>query len=190
MGFIDLEKVYDRVNRKALLQVLRMYDVGGKLLSGIKSMYVDSSACVRVKVGQSDQFRIDSGVRQGCIMSLWLFNVYMDGVIKVVKMGMGMRGGREWRLPGLLYADDLALYGDWEEDLKVMVGQFAEVCRRGLKVNAGKSKVMVLNEEKVLDWEVYVDVICLEHVSKFKYLGWKELLGPWLMLGICSFSVL
>ena len=37
---IVLEKVYDRVNRKALWQVLRMYDVVGELLSGIKSMYV------------------------------------------------------------------------------------------------------------------------------------------------------
>ena len=40
MGFIDLEKAYNRVNRVALWQVLRMYDVGCKLLGGIKSMYV------------------------------------------------------------------------------------------------------------------------------------------------------
>ena len=45
-------------------------------------------------------FRINSGVRQGCIMSLWLFNVYMDTV---------MKEGREWRLPALLYAGDLVL---------------------------------------------------------------------------------
>ena len=38
--------------------------MGGKLLSGIKNMYVDSSACVRVKGGESKRFRIDSGVRQ------------------------------------------------------------------------------------------------------------------------------
>ena len=38
MGFIDFGKAYNRVNRKALWQVLRMYDVMGKLLSGIKSM--------------------------------------------------------------------------------------------------------------------------------------------------------
>ena len=42
---------------------------GGKLLSGIKRMYVDSLACVRVKEGESDQFRIDSELRKGCIMS-------------------------------------------------------------------------------------------------------------------------
>ena len=43
------EKNYDRVNREALWQVLGMYDVSGKLLSGIKSMYVNSLALIRVK---------------------------------------------------------------------------------------------------------------------------------------------
>ena len=64
-----------------------------------------------------------------------------------VKMGMGKRGVRfleevrEWRLPGLLYADDLFLYGKSEEYLRAMVGWFAEVCRRrGLKFNAGKEQ--------------------------------------------------
>ena len=66
---------------------------GDKLLNGIKNIYVDSSACIRVKGGESEWFRIDSGVRQRCIMSPWLFNVYMDGVMKEVKMGMGRRGG-------------------------------------------------------------------------------------------------
>ena len=41
------------VNREALWQVLKMYDVGGKLLNGIKSMYVNSLACIRVKGGES-----------------------------------------------------------------------------------------------------------------------------------------
>ena len=40
-----------------------MYDVGGKFLSGIKSMYVDSLSCVIVNWGESELFRIDSGVR-------------------------------------------------------------------------------------------------------------------------------
>ena len=48
----------------------------------------------------------------------------------------------------------------------------AEVCRtRGLKVKAGKSKVMVLNGEKGLEDEVHIDRIRLEHVLEFKYLG-------------------
>ena len=80
-------------------------------------------------------------------MSPWLFNVYMDGMMKKVKMMMGKRGvrlievGREWILLGLLYANDLVLCGESEEGLRAMVGRFAEVCkRRGLKVSAGKSR--------------------------------------------------
>ena len=53
-----------------------------------------------------------------------------------------------------------------------MVGWFAEVCRRrGQKVNAGKSKVMVLNGMEGLECEVHVHGIHLEPVSEFKYLG-------------------
>ena len=57
-------------------------------------------------------------------------------------MGMGRKGvrfledGREWKLPGQLYADDLVLCVELEEDLRAMVGQFAELCRMELKINA------------------------------------------------------
>ena len=95
-------------------------------------MYVDSSACVRVKGGESEWLRIDSRMRQGGIMSpWWLFNVYMDGVMMEVKMGMERKGvrflenGRELRLPGLLYAYVLVLCGESEEDLRAMLGRFA-----------------------------------------------------------------
>ena len=66
----------------------------------------------------SERLRINSWVRQCCIMSPWLYNIYTDAVMKEVKMGKGRRGvrfveeGREWRLPGILYADDLVLFGD------------------------------------------------------------------------------
>ena len=75
MCFMDLEKEYHRVNRESLWQVLRMYDVGSKLLNGIKSIYVNS--LVMLKGGESECFRTNSGVRQGCIMFPWLFDVYM-----------------------------------------------------------------------------------------------------------------
>ena len=54
VDFIDLEKAYDRFNRKALWHVLRMYDVEDKLLGKIKNMYVNSSACVRIKRDESE----------------------------------------------------------------------------------------------------------------------------------------
>ena len=158
MGLIGLEKACDRVNRETLWQMLRMYGVGGKLLGGIKSMYEDSLACLGVKRGMSERFRADSGVRQGCIMFPWLFNVYIDAKMKEVKIGVGRRGvrfmekGREWRLSVLFYAGDLVMCDESEKDLRAMVRLFVEVCRRRvLKVNADEDR--------------------LEHVSELKYFG-------------------
>ena len=68
VSFKHLEKAYDRVNMEALWQVLSVYNVGGKLLNGIKSMYVNSLACVRVKGSYSECFRINSGVT-------WMYHV-------------------------------------------------------------------------------------------------------------------
>ena len=80
-------------------------------------------------------------------MSTWLFNVYGDEVREEVEMGMGRMGvrfmgkGREWRLPNLLYADDLICCGESEE-----------VRRCCLKVTVDKSKMVVLNGEE--GWSV------------------------------------
>ena len=73
---MDLEKAYDRINRETLWQVLVMYDVGGKLFNDIKSTNVNSLASVRVKGGENECFRIDSGLRQG-VSCPFLFSMYI-----------------------------------------------------------------------------------------------------------------
>ena len=66
-------------------------------------------------------------------------------------------------MSGLLYADDLVLCGESEEDLKAMVARFVEMCRRrGLKVYAGKRKVMSLCGEEGLECEVCLSGIRLK----------------------------
>ena len=73
-------------------------------------MHVDSSAFIRVKgdEGEGEMFKIDSGVRQGCIMSLWVLNVYSDAVMKEVKMER-VRRRRENGDYLASYADDFVL---------------------------------------------------------------------------------
>ena len=97
--------------------------------------------------------------------------------MKKVKMGMVRRGvifleeKREWKLTSLLYGDNLVLCGESQDDLRAMVRHFGEVCwRRSLKVNASRSKVMVMNGEEGLEFEIHVDGMRLEYVSEFKYL--------------------
>ena len=74
-AFLDLEKVYDRVDRDAVWNVSRLYGIGGRLLRGVKSLYVVSKTCVRVGNEVREWFPVRVGLRQGCLMSLWLFNL-------------------------------------------------------------------------------------------------------------------
>ena len=67
-------------------QMLRVYGVGGKLLKSVQSFYVDCRACVWVGNDVSEWFAVNVGLRQGCVMSRWLFNVYMDGVVREVNV--------------------------------------------------------------------------------------------------------
>ena len=80
-AFIDLEKAYDTIGQHGMWQMLRVYGVGGKLLKAVQSFYVDSRSCVQVGNDVSEWFPVNVGLRQGCVMSPWLFNVYMDGVV-------------------------------------------------------------------------------------------------------------
>ena len=90
------------------------------------------------------------GLRQGCVMSLWLFNSYIDGVVREVNARMlGRRlklvdgNDNEWELNQLLFADDTVLVADSERKLCQLVTEFGRVCeRRKLQVNLGNSKVM------------------------------------------------
>ena len=89
-------------------------------------------------------YRIDSGMRQGCIVSFRLFIVNMDAV---VKEGMGRRGKRGDCLASCMLMTWFCMAS------QAMVGCFVEVVwKRGLKVNARKSKVMVLGGEERLEF--------------------------------------
>ncbi len=75
-AFMDLEKAYDRVDRKGLWERLRVYGVGRKLLEGVRSFYENASASVWVDGELSESFKVKVGVRRGCVMSPWLFNLF------------------------------------------------------------------------------------------------------------------
>ena len=151
-GFMDLEKAYDTIDRHGMWQMLRVYGVGRKLLKAVQSFYVDSRACVRVGNDVSEFFPVNVGLRHGCVVSPWLFNVYMNGVVREVNvtvLGKGLEllsanGGR-FEIKQLLFADadDTTLVADSEEKLGRLVSEFVRVCeRKKLRVNVAKNKVM------------------------------------------------
>ena len=177
-AFMDLEKAYDRVDREGIWRVLRIYGVDGELLRAVKSLYEGARAAVRVEDELSEFFSLNVGLKQGCVMSPWLFNLYMDGVVReiqgrAVDVGVTLRrDGRVWKLPVLLFADDTVLLSEDEWELQGLVREFGSVCKkRNLKVNANKSKVMVFERSEDTECRVSLEGEEMENVRVFKYLG-------------------
>ena len=85
MAFMDFKKACFTIDRHGMWQMVRVYGVGGKLLKAVQSFYVDSRSCVLVGMDVSEWFRVNVGLRQGCVISPWMDNVYMDGVVREVK---------------------------------------------------------------------------------------------------------
>ena len=90
----------------------------------MQRFYIDSRTCVRVRNDVSEWFPVNVGLRQGLVMSPWLVNVYMGGVIRGVNvrvLGKGLEllsaNGGMFEIYQLLFGDDIALYSDSEEKL-------------------------------------------------------------------------
>ena len=181
VAYMDLEKAYDRIDRSAMWRVLVMYGINGNLLRAIKSFYDGSEACVRVCRQKSDWFSVKVGLRQGCVMSPWLFNLFMDGVMREVRARVGEVGVNlwdnvrrcKWKVEWLMFADDTVLVGDSKEKLQELVNEFGNVCeRRKLTVNVNKSKAMrISGKENEFDVNVDMNGENLEAVEAYKYLG-------------------
>ena len=108
-----------------------------------------SKACVRVGNEVSEWFPVRVGLRQGCVMSPWLFNLYIDRVVREVNarvLGRGLKlvvgNDNGWELNHLLFVDDTVAVADFERKMCQLVTEFGRVCeRRKLQVDVGKSKV-------------------------------------------------
>ena len=181
VAYMDLEKAYDRIDREAMWRVLGMYGINGQLMKAVQSLYEKSEACVRVCREEGDWFEVGVGLRQGCVMSPWLFNLFMDAVMKEVRekagdVGVMLRDVRqnvEWKVEWLMFADDTVLVGDSEEKLERLVQEFGRVCqRRKLAVNVTKSKVMKVGKNgEENEMNVSLNNRRMEEVETYRYLG-------------------
>ena len=99
----------------------------------------------------------DYGVRQGCPLSPLLLNIYVRELGRVISncvhevkyAVLGNDGVMEWKSQaGFLYADDVCLMANSEEDMNVIMEKVNEcIVEYGLKVNEKKAKVMCMNGE-------------------------------------------
>ena len=127
---------------------------------------------MRVADEESMRREIKRGVRQGCVLSPDLFNLYSEVIMRDLIELEGIKfGGRN--LNNIRYADDTVLIADSEDKLQRLVqGLMQASGEHGLKLNTSKTKVMVISKgDEDVRTHINVNGEELEQVSRYNYLG-------------------
>ena len=114
------------------------------LTSLLRNLYAGQEATVRTGHGTTDWFQIGKGGRQGCILSLYLFNLYAEYIMRNTGLEEAQAGIRiaKRNINNLRYADDTTLKAESEEELKNPLKVKEESEQIGLKLNIQKTKIM------------------------------------------------
>ena len=136
--------------------------------------YAGQEATVRTGHGTTDWFQIGKGIRQGCILSPCLFNLYAEYIMRNAGLEETQAGikiaGRN--INNLRYADDTTLMAESEEELKSLLKKVkVESEKVGLKLNIQKMKIMA--SSPITSWEI--DGETVETVSDFTFWAPKSL---------------
>lgn len=175
-AFIDVKAAFDNVDRHKLWKVLEEKGISIGLINRIRRLYEGTKTMIRTEEGLTDSFCTSKGVRQGCVLSPALFNLYMADLDNFLcKRGVGgikLGNDRVWTLG---YADDLVLLAKNRVailDMLSTLGRFLK--KRSLTLNVDKTKMLIFNrkdrgkKERWL-WEGKE----IEEVQTFSYLGFK-----------------
>ena len=118
--FINYTKAFDFVDHNKLWKALKEMGIQDHLTCLLRKLYAGQEAMVRTLDGTTHWYRIEKGVRQGCLWSLCLFNLYAKRIMRNVgldELQAGIKtGGRN--INNLRYVDDTTLMAEREEELK------------------------------------------------------------------------
>ena len=175
--FVDYSKAFDNARYEKLWSVMLNMGFSPQVIKLIKSLYCEQQSAVRLECGTTEWFGIQKGVRQGCILSPALFNIYTENIMREVMDDTQVENFDLVQVNGellgdLRYADDAALLSRTREGLNNFVQVMnARSQDYGLKMNPTKTKVMSVTDEVTDNNGIYIGQSSLEEVDNFQYLG-------------------
>ena len=178
--FIDYAKAFDCVDHNKLWKILKEMGIPDHHTC---VLYAGQEPTVRTGCGTTDWFQIGKGVRQGCILSPCLFNLYAEYIMRNAGLEEAQAGikiaGRN--INNLRCADDTTLMAESKEELKSLLMKVKEESEKAvLKLNIQKTKIMASGP--ITSWGI--DGETMETVTDF-ILGGSKITAD----GACSHEI-
>ena len=171
--FIDYSKAFDKLRHEDLFQILNALDIDGKDLRILSNLYWRQTATVRIDGEHSEETSIRRGVRQGCVLSPDLFNIYSENILREIEDINGISLGGH-NINNLRYADDTVLIAESEQTLQNMLDTVVVASeKKGLALNISKTESMTISKNpQAPPCNINSRGIPVKQVEKFKYLGY------------------
>ena len=142
---LTMPKAFDYVDHNKLWKILKEMGIPDHLTCLLRNLYAGQDATVRTGHGTTDWFQIGKRVRQGCILSPCLFNLYAEYIMRNAAPDEAQAGIKivKTNINNLRYADDTTLMAESEEELNSLLMKVKEESEEiGLKLNIQKTKIM------------------------------------------------
>lgn len=173
--FVDFSKAFDTIPRGLLLKKLLNYGITGKFFNVLKTMYTNDSTCIKVGDKVTNSFRVNQGVKQGCVLSPLLFNIFLSDFPETL-LNLDctpVRLTNANTIGCIAWADDIVLLSESNEGLQNMLSKLNEYASKNhMGINCKKTEAMIFNKTGRFVRTVYKLGDKLIHTTNsYKYLG-------------------
>jgi hypothetical protein len=172
--FVDFKSAFDTVWRNALFYKLLLNDIGGNFLSVIQSMSNNVYYCVKMKSGITNKIPSNVGVKQGCVLSPTLFNLYLADLPDIFDDSCDPIMNFDTTLSCLMFADDIILMSESADGLQKCIDKLHSYCDKwSLTLNTKKTQVLIFNKggHSFKRFKFNYGNIPIEITQKYCYLG-------------------
>ena len=173
MCFVDFRKAFDHVWRTGLFYKLLNLNIDSNIIKIIRNMYSKTKQYLNFKHAVSEMFKTFKGVRQGCILSPKLFDLFINDIPTIFDSGCDPVIIDTEILSCIMYADDLVLMSKTKRGLQNCINKLYKYsCKWKLEVNLNKTKVIVFqNNTKKDSSQFFFGNSEIEKCQHYKYLG-------------------
>ena len=173
--YIDYKKAFDSVERHLLLYKLSQVGINGNMYRAISSLYSNPRSRVILNEHETEYFDCPVGVKQGDCLSPTLFAIFInDLAIEIKNSNIGVRLDEGLLINILLYADDIVLLAENEEDLQSLLFIVECWCKKWrLEINLTKTNIMHIrsNRKQQSKYTFIFDMQPVPYCTSYKYLG-------------------
>ena len=152
--FIDYAKAFDSVDHNKFWKILKEMGIPDHLTCLLTNLYAGQEATVRTRHGTTDWFQIGERVRQDCILSPCLFNLYAEYIMRNAGLEEAQAGIKISRrsINNLRYIDDTTLMAEREELKSLLMKVKEESWKVGFKLNIQKTRIMASGP--ITSWQI------------------------------------